>query len=228
MALTQTLAQMRAALRRVCDIEGTSMLTRHPDADCNDYINRGLGALRRKLTQHVPDLRILSTTTVNLSSGTSSYALPSDFEFLISVELNANGARTWLQAYEMFERPVLSDPNNSGNGIPIAYRLRGANIDYQPTPGSTGYTSTLWYVPDTSQLAADGNTLDTVQRLDDYVIFYAGKFVAKKDEKWALHDRFTADIAALDEDVAIMGRRRDLNSPPRVVDVYRRDRYGVG
>jgi hypothetical protein len=227
MALTQTLAQMRAALRRLCDIEGTSMLTRHPDADCNDYINRGLGALRRKLTQYVPDLRILSSTTINLTSGTSSYALPADFEFLISVELDANGRRTWLEAYAMNERPMLSDPNNAGTGVPVAYRLRGANIDYQPAPGASGYTSTLWYVPDTSQLSSDSATLDTIQRLDDYAIFYAGTFVAKKDEKWSLHDRLKGDMAEIGADIAIMGRNRDVNSPPRVVDVHRRDRFGA-
>lgn len=225
MALTQTQTQLRDNVRKLCDIEGTSALARHPHADVNEYVNRGIAALHRKLTEAIPDQRLLSTQTITTVAGTSTYALGSTFETLISIDLTANGVKRWLTPYEMEDRPHLSDPDNVRTDYPYSYRLRGSNIELLPTPGGI-YTVNLWFVPAPSQLASNSDTYDTIARLDDYIILYAATIVTKKDRVWDLHDRCQRDLKELLDDVYRYARTRDMNLSPRVHDVSRRDRFG--
>lgn len=225
MALNQRQDAIRANVRKFANVQGTTALLRHPDADLNDYINRALGSLHRKLITALPDQRYLSSTTVTTEADVSTYGLPADFDHLISIDLNANSHRTWLNAYEMSERPMLTSADESFTGIPFSYRLRAANIEYLPTPGGV-YTSTLWYVPRATQLTQDAAVFDTISRLDDYLIAHASRPIAIKDKNW---DLVTACKNVLDElsgDIEVISRGRDKNSPPRVVDVYQSNRWG--
>lgn len=224
MALTQSLSQMNANVRKLADIEGTNALVRHPDADVNEYVNRGLGALYRLLMQAMSDQRYLSSTTITTASGTTVYALPADFESLISIDLTANGTKAWLISYEMHERAALTDPSAAYTAIPFTYRLRGGNIEYLPTPGGA-YTSTLWYVPSAPQLTG-AQTFDTISRLDEYVIAYAAKLVGTKDKNWDLVGECRTTLGELTADVLAAGRARDKNSPSRVVDETFANRWG--
>ncbi len=217
MALTQTRLQVRDNVRRTTDTRGTNALVRHPDTDLNEYINRGYAALYRKLTVIVPDQRFLASDAITTEDGTATYSLPSDFDHLISIDMLCNGRLTWLTAYEMHERARLADPNNAGTGIPLTYRLRASNIELLPTPSGV-YTVTLWYVPTVTQFTADGNTFDTVVRLDDYVISYASLQVAVRDKDWQLVAECRSAMAELDPELEAIARSRDKNSPSRIVD----------
>ncbi len=217
MALTQTREQVRDNVRRLADIRGTNALVRHPNTDLNEYINRGYAALYRKLTVIVPDQRFLASDAITTVSGTTVYALPSDFDHLVSIDMLANGSLTWLTGYDMNERPGLASPTVSGTGIPTTYRLRASNIELLPTPGAV-YTVTLWYVPTVTQFTADANTFDTVVRLDDYVISYACLQVAVRDKNWALVTECRTAMAMLDPELEAIARSRDKNTPARIVD----------
>lgn len=225
MALTQTLAQMRGNLRKFANIEGTTAELRHPNADCNDYLNQGLGSLHRYLTEALPDQRFLASTTITMVSGDTVYDLPADFDHLISVDLVANGAKAWLVAYEMHERPALTDANQSFSGVPYCYRLRGGNIEYLPGPTSA-YVSTLWYVPTATQLVSDGTSFDTISRLDTYVFAFAAQFIATKDKNWDLNSAAKTLCAELKEEIYALARSRDKNSPSRIVDESFTNRFG--
>lgn len=225
MALTQTRLQVRDNVRRTTDTRGANALVRHPDADLNEYINRGYAALYRKLTAALPDQRFLASSPITTVNGTTTYALPAGFEELISIDLLANGSLAWLESFEMNERAALASPSATGTGIPTTYRLRGSNIELLPTPQSA-YTVTLWYKPDASQFTADGNTFDTISRLDDYVINYASLKVAVRDKNWSLVGECRTAMAELDPEIEAAARSRDKNSPSRIVDemagTYRR------
>lgn len=225
MALNQSLLQIRENVRKFADVQGTTALARHPDADLNDYINRALGALHRQLTTAIPDQRLLASTTITTSAGLSTYALPDGFDHLISVELTADGRRRWLTAYEMPERPTLLSPDVPNEGIPYTYRLRGGNIEFLPTPGDV-YTPQLWYVPAATQLSGDADTYDTISRLDDFIIAYAARPIAIKDKNLDLKGVCDQQLAELEADIAATARDRDRNSPPRIIDVYARDKWG--
>lgn len=225
MGLNRTQQEMRDGMRKFANVQGTTALLRHPDADCNDYLNRGLGALHRRLTTALPDQRILGSTTITTSDGVTTYSLPAGFDHLISAELTADGHRSWLQGYEMFERAALASPDLPSNGIPYAYRLRGGNIELLPSP-DTGHTVMLWYVPAASQLTANGQAYDTISRLDDFLIAYGARLIAIKDKNWDLVSAAKQILDELDEEIATLARNRDRNSPPRIVDTYATDRWG--
>ncbi len=225
MALTQSQIQIRQNVRKFANVQGTTALLRHPDADLNDYINRALGSLHRKLITALPDQRYLASTTVTTEEDVSTYALPVNFDHLISVDLIANSHRSWLQAYEMSERPALTSADQPYIGIPFCYRLRAANIEYLPTPGDV-YTSTLWYVPTSTHLTQDAAVFDTISRLDDYLIAYASRPIAIKDKNWDLVAACKNILDELAGDIEVISRGRDKNSPPRIVDVYESNRWG--
>lgn len=226
MALTQTRTQIRANVRRLSDTGGTNALVRHPDTDLNEYIDLALGALHRALSEGIPDQRMLSSTTVSLSStGGASYSLPATFDHLISVDLSANGHKSWLNAYEMHERAALTSPDLTTSGVPVSYRLRGSNIEYLPAPAGS-YTSTLWYVPTPTQFTADDDTFDTVNRLDTFLFAYAARFIAVRDKNTSLVGLCDELLGELREDIANVARNRDKNSPPRVVDEMMANRWG--
>lgn len=225
MALTQTLLQLRTNVRRMADVAGTTALQRHPDADLSDYVNRGIAALRRELDVAIPDQRFLTSDTVTTVVGTTSYALESDFTFLVSVDILANGTKTWLLPFEMHERASLTTPDSATSGIPFTYRLRGANLELLPAPQGV-YTVTVWYVAAPTTLSADGDTFDTITRLDDYVIAYAAKLVAMKDKNWDLAQACDGIMDRMRDDVQFIARSRDRNAPSRIVDESLADRWG--
>lgn len=225
MALTQSLEQMRDALRRFCNVQGTTALIRHPNADLNGYLARGLSRLHFRLTQAAPDQLYLSTTAISTSEGVTVYALPTNFKHLISVDLVINGAKHWLESFEMNERPILTSGDQFYTGIPFCYRIRGGNYELLPTPSGV-FTGTLWYVPTTTELASDASTLDTLNRLDDFVIAYAAQFVATKDGNATLMAMAQQVMGELEQEIEVIGRSRDLNSPSRIIDVYASDRWG--
>lgn len=216
---------MRNGVRKFANVQGTTALLRHPDADLNDYINRALGSLHRKLTTALPDQRILASTTITTSSAVTTYALPAGFDHLISAEIVVNGHRTWLQGYEMFERAMLASADQPVEGIPFTYRLRGSNIELLPTP-KDDYDVLLWYVPAASQLTGNTQAYDTISRLDEYVIAYASRPIAVKDKNWDLVAACKSVMDELSGDIDVLARNRDRNSPPRIVDVYQTDRWG--
>jgi hypothetical protein len=225
MALTQQRDELRDNVRRFANVQGTTALLRHPDTDLDDYINRALGSLHRRLTVAIPDQRFLASTTVNIEDAVTTYPLPSNFDHLISVDLTVDSRRIWLVAYEMHERPELVSADESFTGVPFAYRLRGSNIEYLPTPNAA-YDSLVWYVPTPTQLTGDAQTFDTISRLDDYVIAYAARWVAIKDKNWDLRDACKEIILEFESEIDLVSRGRDKNSPPRIVDVYQANRWG--
>lgn len=228
MALTQTRTEIRDNVRKFANVQGTTALLRHPDADLDEYINRALGSLHRKLTVAMPDQRYLSSTTITTADAVTSYNLPSNFDHLISVDLTIDSRKVWLLAYEMHERPqLLSTDNIVVSGIPFCYRLRGSTIEYLPTPNDA-YASVLWYVPTPTQFTGDAQTTDTISRLDDYLIAYAARWIAIKDKNWDLRDACKEILAEFEGEIELVARGRDKNSPPRIVDVYQANRWGRG
>lgn len=224
MALNRTIDQMVDAIRRAANVQGTTALQRHPDADVFDYANRGIAALDRLLKLQDNGQRFLSSTTITTVSGTELYGLPSDFMALVSLSGDIDGTMRWLTSYEHNERPLLSDENAGWTGEPLYYRLRQANISLLPVPSGV-YTLTLWYAPAPSTLTT-GQSYDTIARLDEYIVAYGAREIAQKDANWELYDRLGVKLAELKSEIEAVGRNRDLNSPARIIDMTVRDRWG--
>lgn len=223
MALTKSLDDLALGIRRAADVE--SRTDRFPTAEIYDYANLGLGALMRKLKQAIPDQLFLASHTFLTDSGVSTYPLPSNFRSLISIHATIDGSVRWFDSYEMHERPDIISPNTSYSGQSYVYRLQPGNIDLLPIP-TNEYSIKLWYVPNGPQLAAGAESFDTIERLDQYVIWWGAREVARKEKWWDLYRALTTDLKELESDIYVLARSKDLNSPPHMVDVYKADRFG--
>jgi len=224
MALTRTLAQLRDSVQRVAGI--VAFTSRHSDASVNDLINRGLGALQRVTAIVDPEFRPIASTTITTDGSATEYGLPSNCRSVISVEYTADSQKTWLVPFEMHERPRLRDSaTTASTSRATAYRVLGSNLELLPL-ADEDHTATVWYATTATQLSSDASTVDVYDRLDDYVIWWAAREIAMDREDWERHDRLTAKIAAMEADIQVLARSRDLSHPARIVDVREANRYG--
>jgi len=224
MALTRTLAQLRDSVQRTADV--VAFTARHTEASVNDLINRGLGALQRVTAIVDPEFRPIASTTITTDGAATEFALPSNCRSVISVMYTVDGESVWLDGFEMHERPAMVDSTLTVNATRATnYRVIGSNIELLPL-ADEDHEALVWYATTANQLTSDAQTVDVYDRLDDYVIWWAAREIAMDRADWERHDRLTAKIAAMEADIQILARSRDLSGPARVVDVRLADSYG--
>ena len=226
--LTRTLAQLRDAVRRTADV--VAFTDKHPDSYVNDLVNRGLGALSRLCRTTNPEFQPIASTTITADGTNTLYALPADFRSLISVEYIANsvgsGVKVWLDPYEMHERASLTTaPVNTDSVRSSFYRVIGTNLELLPKPPEDD-EAFVWYATNATQLASDGATAEVMDRIDDYVIWWAAREIAQERENWERYDRLSQSLGSLEGDIRILARSRDLSAAARPVDERMADRYG--
>lgn len=224
MALTRTLAELRESVQRTADV--VAFTDRHPAASINNLINRGLGALHRLTMVVAPEFRPIASTTVTTDGTNTLFALPATFRSLISVEYvgTDSDVRVWLTPFEMHERPELYRDGTEATRA-TNYRIMGSNIELLPK-APTGHTAILWYATTATQLASDSDTADVLDRLDDFVVWFAAREIAMERGDWDRHDRLSAKLAAMEAEIQVLARTRDVSGPSRPVDLARADRYG--
>jgi hypothetical protein len=214
MSLTTTQSALRDAVRRTADV--VAFTDKHPDARCNDLINQGLGALSRLCRTTNPEFQPIATTTITCDGTNTLYALPAAFRSLLSAEYVSNGSKLWMTPYELQEHALLSDDQTSALGLRGQYyRVLGTNIDILPKPPANDQV-TLWYATTVTQLASDPATVDVMDRLDSYVIWWAAREIAMERSDWERHDRLTAKMQEMEGDIRILARSIDLSAPSKV------------
>lgn len=219
MALTRTLGQIVDAIQRTADV--VAFTDKHPVAYIQDLACRGLAALNRITATTNPEFRPVGTTTIVTDGRANSYGLPVDFRSLIAVEYTVDRVKSFLEPYEWPERPALE--NNllvNVGGRAHGFKLIGSNLDLQPLPAA-GHSVQLWYATTALQPSDPATAVDVYDRLDDYVIWYAAREIAGERENWPRYDRLTTSMGALEGDIRILARSRDLSTPTRITD--RRD-----
>jgi len=224
--LTRTLAQLRDAVQRTADV--VAFTDKHPTSYVNDLVCRGIAALQRQCRLINPEFLPIASTTITADGASTTYALPSNFRSLISVEYTGDDTsnKTWLTPYEMHERADLSENDARAHSIGACwYRILGSNIELLPLPAD-GHTALLWYATTTTTLSLDADTVNVMDRLDDYIIWWAAREIAQERENWERYDRLSASLAALTDDIRILARTIDLSHPSRVTDVRMIDKFG--
>ena len=113
------------------------------DAELNGYLNNSWSELYDILVSKYQDDYFLTSTSITVSSGTSSYSLPSDFYKARGVDLNINdNQNTPLQRYTFADRTRDSLVRYARD---VKYRIQASNILFAPSPSNN--TATLWYIP---------------------------------------------------------------------------------
>jgi len=217
MAVSVNRSDMRTGARRLADVE--AFTDRFPDAELNDYVNRGLGSYHQILVQANGEKYKASYTDISVTSGTTLYNLPATFFKIFDVHATINGHNEWFLPYTHDERASLLDTAGGHGSYPYCYGLIGSQIEFLPTPGAA-ITVRLWYVPDTAQLTDDVTAFDSLNRLgDEYVMAYAAQLCALKDAKWERYNALGNKLAMIEKQIRATVPNRDRNAPPMIVDV---------
>lgn len=204
MARTRTLTNLLADIRYQADIEGLTQ--RHPDANLTRLINQSIQAFRLKISSagHPYYLTEASGTTV---ADTDDYALPADFVALYGVDLVVGSQRISLEPYSLVERNDYSDPIVPGDGVPVMYRLQGANIRLLPEPDAA-YAYTLLYLPCGTDLSAAGDTFDGIAGWEDWIVLDVARKVLTRDDDDEQTPKVERLFATCERDILAQVSRR--------------------
>lgn len=236
--LTVTLAQLQAEVQKRADVQNATQFV--PLTDITEYINRAWARLYGVLCRTGENYYLNSaqwTTVANQQTYYTTSAsgvpagtavLPTDMYLVRGVDAQVQSNR-WLNCERHnFERR--NDYQQSDWYWPIMtslfdYRGSGANgsIFLQPPPAGQ-ILMRVWYYPAPVALANGSDTLDTGNRWDSYVIDWAARLVAEKDENYELCARLDAQIAKLEDEIKAEAASRNSGQAPKI----RRHRYRRG
>ncbi len=216
MPLTRSLAEIRDATRRTADI--VEFTAKHPDEYINDLINRGLGALSRICRNVNPKFQPIASTIITTDGVATIYQLPSNFRSLISVEYtDGDNNRVWLDKFGQEQRALLASRDVQSRSLrALGYMLVGSNIEFLPRPPE-GHQATLWYATTVTQLTQDAQVVDTMERLDSYVIWWAAREIALERKDYQHRAALTEQMKELEAEIRILARSIDLSGPERIV-----------
>lgn len=131
---------LRDEARQRADLVNSNFVT---DAELNGYLNDSWSELYDILVSKYQNDYFLTSTSITVTSGTSTYSLPSDFYKARGVDLNINNNQnTPLQRYTFADRTRDSLVRYARD---VKYRIQANNIVFAPAPSNN--TATLWYVP---------------------------------------------------------------------------------
>jgi hypothetical protein len=223
MALTVTLAGLRTLVRTRTDQVNSTQVT---DAEINAWINVGMRHYVRQLVAANPDFYVLETS-INTTSGTYEYALPAGFLQLRGVDKVEGDHRYTVHGFTWVDR---NRWRTARPHVPRARVIRGgrdgsgARLQFASDPGTTtaGYLVHYTGVPD--DLSADGDTLDDVIGLSDYVVIYAAACVREKLDELELAAGLRAELARAEASIQQMARMRTVDGTV-VVGNARHDFY---
>lgn len=222
MATLRTLEQLREAVRGATDSRGSSALDRHPDSEITDAINRGRAAFFVLVSQCNGGERTITSTTINTVAGTTTYALPTDLERVVSVDMTIAGQSYWLQPFQHEERGQLAASAVYLSGAyPTSYKITGDSLELQPPPSGV-YAVFVRYVPTPPLLTTSTSSFDTIARLgEEYVTYWAARIICESDRAWDVADRYSARLGELEVKIQTQVRMRG-DGPMRIADVSSR------
>lgn len=220
MARTVRLDALRSRARVYSDQrtsdEANAFIT---STELNTIINDQLAELYDLLLSARGQDYYITSDTLSIVAGTTTYSLPADFYQLKTVTLE------WgTHEHELVEpinsvagRAALNNDDDWTQYGRKGYRLRGTNIEFLPEP-SSAVTCRLQYVPTCTVLTNDSDTFDGVNGWDKLVSLGAAMEMLEIEEEGSssrlqpLYDRTYARIEALAAD-------RDADQPMQIEDV---------
>lgn len=224
MARGRELQDLRADAYKRSDNEGTDGVGgRHPSADVTRYVNQGGAELWDLLIEaRGPEyFQADPADEIATLASTTSYELSDTFYLLIGVRLDGNFGAP-LVPFTSQEEPSLRMQGRS-IGLPTHYQLRrtadGINSITVLPAHRAGLTLVVDYVPAYVDLVADADSFDGINGWEEYVVCFAARCMAVKDEEWQLASALDADMARLKQRILKLAPRRNMHRARRVKDV---------
>lgn len=212
----RTLEQLRTDAYERSDNEGAT--DRHPPDKVDRYINQGRAELYDLLVEARGRqyFRKNPPQTITTVEGVSRYELESDFYRLISVR-KACSQQYLLAPFRAEDEPELREPGCE-TLEPTHYELQGPIIELLPK-GPGGVCVVVDYVPVISDLEDDEDEHDGINGWEEYVVAFAARCMAMKDEEWPLANALGDEMARLRDRISKLAPTRDAFRAERVKDV---------
>lgn len=140
MADLVSLSDLRTLVRQRADMQNSQFVT---DDEVDTYINHSWAELYDILVSKSAEDYFLNSYSISLTSGTTSYALPSDFYKSRGVDLTVGSDTIPIRRYNWSERNKGSQYNLTYN---YRYRIQANQIVFNPEPNGNN-TVTLYYIP---------------------------------------------------------------------------------
>lgn len=219
---------LRSEAYKRADLENATALI--PTADAGDLVNRGIARLDRLLIRAGRGTYKPTKSTATTANGTLTIAPGADVSFspdvgtlfnIIALYATVNGRNVNLDEFDFSELATLLDTSVAWTGQVFKYRYVNGTIYLAPPP-SGAFLLTLWWTPARAAFAtngsADSSTVDGVYDYDAYVVDWAARRMAEKDENYELCARLDGSLAELEAE--ILNTAKDLSpQPAHVVDV---------
>jgi hypothetical protein len=217
MASMVTLTELELSARRLADVE--TDLKRFPQAEVWDYINRAIKHFHTELLRVRGQGYSLSDTFITTSQGVEMYGLPATFLQATKVWTIVDGRERVLRGYEPYETDGIRDQVSwdSPLGEFSRWRLVGDNISLRPTPPSSK-TVFIRYVTTLVKLTSGSNTIDGIDGFDEFIVAWAARRMAIKDNKMELVGTLSQDIQDTLERLRVTWRSRNAAEPVRMLD----------
>jgi hypothetical protein len=218
MARAVRLDQLRTDARLYADQRHGGATPFVSDTELDRLINLKLAELYDRIVAAGGHEYYANEHPLSVNSGQARYTLPSLFYRMLSVTLEW-ADRDHEVVRDLAHLQLASDYRNWSTWCswsPKAYRLRGGNLEFFPTPTSA-VTARLQYVPVFSDLEEDSDTFDGVNGWEKLVA------VGVAIEMRIIEQNDYADLQALYaeqlERIEAMAADRD-NHPKQVIDAY--------
>jgi hypothetical protein len=190
----------------------------------NTWANDGIKALQRDVVSCFKDT-FFRTENFTLSGSTYSHTLPSDFQRVKGVDIDADTPRRrTVRRFNFQERnsyryigdfftPLLNNVHPF-----LFYNVVGSNIlQIQPQERASG-SFRLYYVPKPTLMATDGSTLDPeLEPYSEYVALFMAINAANKEESFDTANALQAKLNQIRQDM-LTSLETD-EGPATIVDV---------
>jgi len=190
------------------------------DAELNEYINAAGSELYDILVTEYEDY-FQSTTTLTVSAGSETVALPTDFYKLLGLWVKVGTRRYEILKFMVGEivdyDQDITIPAVSGERV--RYRIQGSDLYAVPAP-SSDLSIEFWYVPQYTVLSADGDVISYafVPGWEEYIITDACiRMLQKEESDTSVFERQKMQLA---QRITLAGNKRDSANAQRVRDVY--------
>lgn len=214
--MATTLLNLSTRARERADMTNSQFID---TSELTNYINMGMLELYDALIQANEDY-FTTSTTLTVSAGTNTAALPATFYKLRGLDYLLNGAYVNVPLFNFQDRNRASTKNiwDAGIGDGRRYRVFADNILIQDIDNAAG-TYRAWYVPSLAPLVNNTDTLPTTLSKfgwDEYIVLFAAERMLNKEES------DTADIKnqknSLLARIVEMSANRQLEQSEQIAD----------